>query len=255
MIHRRAWLVQAAFALLFCGLWELVTRRGWVDPLVLPSLTGSLRALWDVLHDASFVRQSLGTLARVGIAFLIAAPSAILLGLVIAERTHFARILNPALHFVLAVPQSIFLPLFILVFGVGDLQKIVFGVTHAFFIIAVSTVSAVESVPRGYVVAAHSFGASRRQTFFRVYVPAMLPILLTGMRIGMILNIVAILFAEMYASSGGLGMLIMQWTDTLQMERAMGAILLVSAATILMNEGWRGWENRVNRWQISAAER
>jgi NitT/TauT family transport system permease protein len=140
-------------------------------------------------------------------------------------------------------------------FGVGDLQKIVFGFTHAFFIIAVSTVSAVESVPDGYVVAARSFGATRPQTFFRVYVPAMLPILLTGMRIGMILNIVAILFAEMYASSGGLGMLIMQWTDTLQMERAMGAILLVSAATIGMNEVWRGWENRVNRWQISSMER
>lgn len=244
-LRRQSLAVQAAFLAAFLAVWEAASRIGGVDPDVLPALSDVVSALWLLKSDPAFLRHAGSTITRVAVAFAIGAPLAILFGFFIGERVRLERSVTPALNFALAVPQSMLLPLFILLFGVGDLQKIVFGVTHIFFVLALTTVAAVQSVPNAYGVAARSFGATRWQTRVLVFLPAMLPLLVTGMRTAMIFNVVGILLAEMYASRSGLGLLIMQWGEAYQVRKLMAAVLLISLVTISFNELMRIWEARL----------
>ena len=252
-MRRRAFLYQLLFLAAFLLVWEIASRTGIADAEQLPPFTIVMGMLGVLLVDPAFLSHCWSTLVRVIVAFAIGAPLAISIGFLLGEKMHLGEIINPIIHFVLAVPQSIFLPVFILLFGIGFLEKVVFGVTHIIFVVIVNTVAAVASVPRSLVLAARSFGATSSQIYRKIYLPAMAPLLVTGLRIGMIFNIIGILLAEMYASRSGIGQLIFQWGEEQRVTELMAAIVIVSLATILVNEAMRLWEARAGRW-MSAAE-
>ena len=112
---------------------------------------------------------------------------------------------KPLLFFAFSIPKSIFLPMFILVFGVGFAQKVGFGFFSTIFIVIMSTTTAVESVKPENLLVARSYGATPAQTVWRVYIPSMLPVLLEALRISMIFNLTGVMLAEMYASREGDG--------------------------------------------------
>jgi NitT/TauT family transport system permease protein len=237
---------------LFLGSWEAATRSGWIGIDVLPPFTTALEKLVELLGDRSFLKDFGATAARVGIAFAIGAPAALIAGFVLGEWREAERVTRPILNFALSIPQSIFLPVFILVFGIGAMQKIVFGITHLFFVTLVSTIGAVQSIPKEQVVALRSFGATRWQIYTRLYVPGMLPLVLTGLRLGMIFNILGVLLAEMYASQTGLGKAIFTWGEGGDTVPLTAAIIAVSGSTIILNEIMRGFERRAYRYQLEA---
>ena len=108
------------FAVVLLGGWELTARLAVVDAELLPPLSEVGAILWRFLHDPRFVADLGLTASEVAVAFLIAAPLAISTGFLLGERLHLAEAFNPVVHFILAVPQSIFLPVFILAFGIGS---------------------------------------------------------------------------------------------------------------------------------------
>src|SRR5713226_9143689 len=171
------------FAVVLLGGWEITSRLAVVDADLLPPLSEVGAILWRFLHDPRFIADLGLTASEVAVAFLIAAPLAISTGFLLGERLHLAEAFNPIVHFILAVPQSIFLPVFILAFGIGFLEKVLFGVTRACFVIVVNSYAAVRSIPRPLVAAARVFGATRAQIYTRIYLPAMLPLILTGLRL------------------------------------------------------------------------
>jgi len=156
-------------------------------------------------------------------------------------------------HFILAVPQSIFLPIFILAFGIGFIEKVLFGITHAHFVILINSFAAVRSIPRPLVTAARVFGATRAQIYMRIYLPAMLPLILTGLRLGMIFCIIGVLLAEMYASRRGIGGLIFDWGEGQQIPELLAGIVLISVLTIAVNEVMRLAELRFAGFHATAA--
>jgi NitT/TauT family transport system permease protein len=245
-MRRNARLIQLGALIGLVGLWELATATGRVDPALLPRPSDVALALAALAGDAAFRGHAAITAGRVLAAFAIGAPLAIALGCLIGESVALRRNLGPMVSFLLAVPQSIFLPVFIQLLGVGALQKIVFGVTHIVFVLAVTTIGAVQAVPRAQVLALRSFGASRRQIYTRLYLPAMAPLLVNGLRIAMIFNVLGILIAEMYAAQSGLGLLLTRWGEDYQIRKLMAAVVLVSAVTILFNEAMRACEARLD---------
>jgi NitT/TauT family transport system permease protein len=98
-------------------------------------------------------------------------------------------------------------------------------------------------------VAARSFGASRFRIYRSIYLPAMAPQVVTGLRLGVIFDIIGILLAEMYASKTGLGVLLLRWGESYAVDKLMAATVLISIATILINELMRIWEAHVGRWR------
>ena len=173
-------------------------------------------------------------------------------GFALGGNRRIGNALSGAFNLVLAVPQSIFLPIFILLLGLGFTEKLVYGLTHVFFVVAVSTAAAVREVPVAQVIAARSFGASRVRIYRSIYLPAMAPQIVNGLRLGLIFTVIGILLAEMYGSQTGLGILIFHWGEAYQVPDLLAGTLLVSSVTVAANEAMRVWEHHVGRWRFSA---
>jgi ABC-type nitrate/sulfonate/bicarbonate transport system permease component len=246
---------QIAFVALVIGLWSLGSWIGAFDPSILPPPAKVAMALQALLRNSDFLADSLDTVTRVVVAFAIGAPIALAAGFVMGENISVGRSLSPVFNLVLSVPQSIFLPLFVLIFGLGFTEKVIFGITHVFFVVAVNAMAAVRQVPHGQVMLAHSFGASRFRIYRSIDLPAMAPQVVTGLRLGIIFDIIGILLAEMYASRSGLGVLLLRWGESYAVDKLMAATVLISVATIVINESMRIWEVHVGRWREAVESR
>jgi ABC-type nitrate/sulfonate/bicarbonate transport system permease component len=242
-------LARFAIVLAIFALWEMLSRTGMVNPRLLPSASDTLSTLGDLLQRAS-VRNDLAVTAReVLTAFALAVPVGALIGYLIAEHRYFADVMKPLLFFAFSIPKSIFLPMFILVFGVGFAQKVGFGFFSTIFIVIMSTTTAVESVKVEHLKVARSYGATPAQTAFRVYLPSMLPVLLEALRISMIFNLTGVILAEMYASRDGIGHQIASWGENFQMKQLLAGVVMIAAIAMTFNELVRWVETRCSHWR------
>ncbi len=233
---------QVAIAAAAAVAWEFVSRRGIINPELLPPLSDVLATLWQLLHDPRFLADLRVTAVEVVVSFLIVAPTSIILGFFLAETPAAARLVNPVFHALMAIPKSIFLPIFILALGIGFTQKIVFGAVLAFFVIVVYAEAAVASVPSGFVTLGRAIGASRGQIYARIYLPAMLPLIIAGLRIGFIFVVTGVLLAEMYSAPVGVGRAIVHWGEYYEIRKLLAAVLLIVFVCIVINQLLEAWE-------------
>jgi NitT/TauT family transport system permease protein len=217
---------RVAIVVALFAIWEILSRSGVVNPRLLPSASDTLATLGDLLQRASVRKDLVVTATEVVTAFALAVPVGALIGFLIAENRYFSDVAKPLLFFAFSIPKSIFLPMFILVFGVGFAQKVGFGFFSTIFIVIMSTTTAVESVKIEHLTVARSYGATPAQTAFRVYLPSMLPVLLEALRISMIFNLTGVILAEMYASRVGIGHQIATWGENFQMKQLLAGVIL-----------------------------
>ena len=229
--------------------WELLSRTGIVNSRLLPSASDTIATLVDLLGRSSVRSDILVTGAEVLTAFVIAVPTGALIGILIAENRYFAEVVKPLLFFAFSIPKSIFLPMFILVFGVGFAQKVGFGFFSTIFIVIMSTTTAVESVKVEHLTVARSYGATPVQTAYRVYLPSMLPVLLEALRISMIFNLTGVILAEMYASRDGIGHQIATWGENFQMRQLLAGVVMIAVIAIAFNEMVRWGETKCSHWR------
>jgi ABC-type nitrate/sulfonate/bicarbonate transport system permease component len=232
----------------FAG-WELLARTGAVNARLLPSASDTLAMLGELLQRTSVRNDLIVTASEVATAFVVAVPIGTLIGFLIAENRYFAEVVKPLLFFAFSIPKSIFLPMFILVFGVGFAEKVGFGFFSTIFIVIMSTTTAVESVRIEHLTVARSYGATAAQTAYRVYLPSMLPVLLEALRISMIFNLTGVILAEMYASRDGIGHEIATWGENFQMKQLLAGVLMISAVAMAFNELVRSVEARCSHWR------
>ena len=241
----------ARFAIIVAilALWETLSRTGLVNPRLLPSASDTFVTLGNLLQRSSVRNDLLVTASEVLAAFALAVPFGCLVGYLIAEYRYFAEVMKPLLFFAFSIPKSIFLPMFILVFGVGFAEKVGFGFVSTIFIVMMATTTAVESVKVEYLTVARSYGATTAQTAFRVYLPSMLPVLLEALRISMIFNLTGVILAEMYASRDGIGHEIATWGENFQMKQLLAGVVIIAAVAMAFNELIRWVETRCSHWR------
>ena len=137
---------RVAIVLAVFALWEMLSRTWIVNPRLLPSASDTFVMLGELLQRAGVRNDLVVTASEVSTAFVLAVPIGTLIGFLIAENRYFAEVVKPLLFFAFSIPKSIFLPMFILVFGVGFSQKVGFGFFSTIFIVIMSTTTEVESV-------------------------------------------------------------------------------------------------------------
>src|SRR6185312_4394616 len=189
------------------------------------------------------------TAGEVIVAFMIAVPLGAAIGVLAAEHDYFGQVFKPMLFYVFSVPKSIFLPMFILVFGIGFQQKVAYAAFSTIFIVIMSAAAAVESVKADHLLVARSYGASRIQVLLRVYVPSMMPVLLEALRISMIFNFTGVMIAEMYASRTGIGQMISNWGENFQMPQLFSGVIFLATVAIVLNEIIRALEAKCSTWR------
>jgi NitT/TauT family transport system permease protein len=240
---------RLALLALVLGAWELLPRVGIINPMLLPPLSQVLAMLGDLLGRPAVHEAVAVTAGEVIVAFIIAVPLGAAAGIAIAESEYVGEICKPMLFYVFSIPKSIFLPMFILVFGIGFQQKVAYAAFTTAFVVLMSATAAVESVRADHVMVARSYGATQAQILWRIYVPSMLPILLETLRISMIFNFTGVMIAEMYASRTGIGHMIANWGENFQMPQLFAGVIVLATVAILFNEAVRALEVRCSTWR------
>jgi NitT/TauT family transport system permease protein len=242
-------LFRIALLAAFLGAWEFLPRTGIVNPMLLPPLSLVMETLGEILSRSDFREAMLVTSAEVLIAFIIAVPLGGAIGVLAAENAYFGAIFRPMLFYVFSIPKSIFLPMFILAFGIGFEQKVAYATFSTIFIVIMSASAAVESVKADYVLVAQSYGATRAQILRRIYIPSMMPILLETLRISMIFNFTGVMIAEMYASRTGIGHMIANWGENFMLPQLFAGVIVLAVAAMSFNELVRYMEARCSTWR------
>jgi ABC-type nitrate/sulfonate/bicarbonate transport system permease component len=227
--------VQAAFLIVLIVLWYLATTRWRVSPLLLPNPVAVWYDFWDILLTGEFVGDLRVTLTELAAAFAISSSSGVVVGYLVSRTRYRVRVLEPLFAAIYAIPIILFLPLYVLFFGLGMASKIALGATISFFPIALNTIAGFGHVDRTLVTAARSMGASDYQLFRYVLLPAALPIILTGMRMGFTVALLSIIGSETLASLEGLGHRIVHLAEGMEMARMFAYIAFVVAIAAILN--------------------
>jgi ABC-type nitrate/sulfonate/bicarbonate transport system permease component len=240
-------LVQLAFVVVLIGAWYIGTTWGKISPILLPNPVKVWDELLEVLWSLEFVGDLRVTLMELVIAFTISSTTGVTLGYLISRSQYSIRVFEPLFAGIYSVPIILFLPLYILFFGLGPASKIALGVSTSFFPIVLNTIAGFGYVDRIYVLSARSMGASDYQLFRWVLFPAAFPIILTGLRIGFTVALLSILGSETIASLAGLGHRIVHLAEGMDTARMFAYIAFVVAIALTLNTVTSSLEARARR--------
>ena len=250
---KRKYTILLARVVIILGIlfaWEATVKYGVVNIRLVPPPSLVYSTLTSLIASGILWEHLIVTLLEVFVSFIISVPLGIITGLLLARQVHFEKIFGSFIYLLVSVPKSVFLPIFVLTLGIGFKQKVAFGVAQAFFIIAINTATAVANVQRELILVGKSCGANTWQLYTKIYIPAMIPIVLVGVRLGIIFIITGVILAEMYVAKNGLGWLLSSWVDTFQMPEVFAIILVASMISIIINEMIRFYEKKVSQWRI-----
>jgi ABC-type nitrate/sulfonate/bicarbonate transport system permease component len=228
-------LVQAGFVIGIFLLWYFAATRWGVNRLLLPNPLAVYDNLLDILRNGEFVDDLETTLGELFVAFAISMTGGLTLGFLISRSAWLIRVFEPVFAALYAIPIILFLPLFVLFFGLGAASKIAIGATISFFPIVINTIVGFGNVDRVFVTAARAMGASDFHLFRYVLLPAALPVLLTGLRMGFTTALLSIIGSETLASLAGLGHRIVQLGEGMDMARMFAYIAFVIAIAATLN--------------------
>ena len=187
------------------------------------------------------------TLTEVAVAFTISCTTGVAIGYLISRSQFLIRVFEPLFAGFYSVPIILFLPLYVLFFGLGPGSKIAIGTTISFFPIVLNTIAGFGYVDKIYVTAARSMGASDVQMFRYVLLPAAFPVILTGLRVGFTVTLLSILGSETIASLAGLGHRIVHLAEAMETARMFAYIAFVVMIAAFLNTTVSSLERRAKR--------
>jgi len=228
-------LIQAGFLVGLIAIWYLAATRWGVNRLLLPNPVTVYDNLVDILRSGEFIDDLKTTLGELAIAFAISVTGGVTLGYLISRSPYWIEVFEPLLAAIYSIPIILFLPLFVLFFGLGPASKIAIGASISFFPIVINTIAGFGHVDRLFVTAARSMGASDYHLFRYVLLPAALPVILTGLRMGFTTALLAIIGSETLASLAGLGHRIVHLAEAMEMARMFAYIVFVIAIAVTLN--------------------
>jgi NitT/TauT family transport system permease protein len=204
------------------------------------ALSGVLRTRWGVpspldigetfvllTKDGSLPGHIAASLTRILGGFVIGSALAIVLGLLMGTSLFVRRFVEPYVHFLRHVPPIALISVALILFGLGENSKRFLIAYTTTFVVMLSTMAGVMSIPQNRIRPALCFGASRVQIFFRVVLPSTVSFIYTGMRIGLGNSFATVVVAEMLAAQSGLGFLIFYSYQILAIDRVLVGIIVL----------------------------
>jgi NitT/TauT family transport system permease protein len=240
----RAALQSVAVPAVILIVWEGLARAGAINPMLLPAPSRVLlrwihylepmqpydSAAGSWIHWAlsgELLSDAASSLYRVMMGFLIGTALAIPLGLAMGASEVAYSYFNPIVQVLRPIPPIAYVPLAILWFGLGNPPAFFLISLGAFFPVLMNTIAGVRSVDAVYVRAARNLGANRRSLFFRVVIPAAMPHIMTGVRVGFGVAFIVVIVAEMIAVNNGLGYRILEAREYFWSDKIIAGMLTI----------------------------
>jgi ABC-type nitrate/sulfonate/bicarbonate transport system permease component len=256
LTRRRALGFRLVAVAAFLGLWSLLAGIVVVfklfNPIFLPGPWLVLGSLAELAAKGQLWIHVRATLERVAVGFATGAGLGVALGLAAGQVRVVRDVVEPVVEMLRPIPPLAVLPLFIVWVGIGEPSKVGFITYATFFPIFLTTVTGVRQIDPLLLRAARSLGAGGLRLFVRVILPAALPDILTGLRLGVALAFFVIVISEFIGAEHGLGYLINDGRNFFLVPQMLGAAVVLGLLGYAGNGLVRLLERRLTRWQHPA---
>ena len=206
--------------------WELYARTGYA-PRYIVAPTEVMKTLWAMIINGSIFKHTGRSIERATVGFVIGSFFGTLAGLAAGVLKPVENFYDPIISLTYPVPKIALLPLIFTWFGIGDTAKFVIITMAVFYPTFIASFYGAKSVERVLIWSARNMGASRWQVFHRVVVPAAMPQVFNGLRVGLALSLIIMVTSELIAANEGLGYLIGAAQESLRFDIMYVALLII----------------------------
>lgn len=220
---------------IFLLIWEVAPRVGLADPIFVPPFSKVILAFCQLIVSGEMFKDVLISLQRAIIGFGLALVIAVPLGLLIGWFDRVEKFLDPLLQTFRQTSALALLPVFILIFGIGEVSKVAIIFWGVQWPILLNTISGVKTVDPLLIKSARSMGASPLTLFIKVILPGAFPSIFTGIRLSATSAILILIAAEMIGSNSGLGFLIYESQVKIEVPNMYAAILSIAILGLVVN--------------------
>ena len=231
------------------ALWQVLLMLGFGDRRFIPAPTDIAVRFWQLAANGELMVHTGVTLYRVFAGFLIGAIPAIAIGLVMAMFKPVRIFFDPLIAALFPIPKVALMPLLLLAFGFGDASKIALVATAVFFPVVVNTYAGAANIDRIYWDVAKNYGASSYVLFTRVVFFGALPMIFAGLKIALAVSFVVLVAAEFVASKSGLGYLIWNSWELLQVDYMFVGIVVIGILGLITAVMFQELERLVIPWK------
>jgi sulfonate transport system permease protein len=229
--------------------WALASKKQWVAPQILPAPAIVAQTLLEQVKSGELFLNFAISLARVAGGFALGGLIGVGLGVGMGLSRRIEQYLYPLFNAISQVPVLGWLPLAMMVLGIGESLKVVIIAHAALVPIAINTLKGIRNVPTAYLDVARSFKFSKRQLLGKVVFPASVPSVFVGVRYGLTQAWLSLVTVELLASSEGLGFLIVWGRQLFQLDLVLAAIIVVGVVGLVLDKALERLEARLLRWR------
>jgi len=220
---------------LLVGLWQAIDSFGYAPVSLLPPPGAVFMRLAQQLATGAFQQEIAVTLFRLFAGFLIAVILGVSIGLAAAASPAVNAVVRPLVRVLAPLPKVALYPALLLLLGFGHESKITLVAADAMFPILLSTYYGASMVEQKLIWSAMAAGTPRYQVLFKVVLPAAVPSILTGCRIGLVISCIVVFLAEMIASTDGLGHLLVTAARTFHAVDMFVPLIAISLLGLILN--------------------
>ena len=230
-------LISCLSPLVVLLIWELAVRTEMLDRRFFPPPSTVARVLFQLIQSGELSDHIWVSLRRIFLGFALGAVPGVLLGMLMGGFRSVRAFFDPIVAALFPVPKITLLPLFMILFGIGEISKIVTVATGGFFLVLITTMHGVMGIDPVLIQAGQNYGARGWKLFARVIFPASLPAIFTGLRLSLSISLLIIVAAEFVASDHGIGYFIWMSWSTLAVSKMYAGLVVIAMLGILFTNG------------------
>jgi NitT/TauT family transport system permease protein len=228
-------LIGVASPLLLLVLWEAAARVGLIDVRFFPAPSTIIMQLVLLARSGELELHLWASLQRLLWGFLLGGIPALLLGLAMGLYRPVRIAIDPLVAATYPVPKSAILPLVLLIFGLGEMSKVVMVALGVFYPILINTVAGVRNIQPIYLDVGRNFGATGWQVFRTIALPGALPNIMAGVKLGIGMGLILIAIAEMIGAREGIGYMIWNAWQILAVDTMYVGLMVIAILGFLFN--------------------
>jgi ABC-type nitrate/sulfonate/bicarbonate transport system permease component len=244
-------LINIASPVLLLLLWELLARAGMLDVRFFPAPSSIIDTFAHVVKDGSLWVDTRASLQRLLWGFLLGGIPALLLGVAMGLYRPLRALVEPLVAATYPVPKSAIFPLILLIFGLGEMSKIVMVATGVFYPVLINSATGVLEINKIYLDVGRNFRASRWQVFRTIALPGAIPHIMSGIKLGVGMGLILIAIAEMIGAKSGLGYMIWNAWEILSVETMYVGLIVIAVLGFLFSAVLNEVERLIVPWRTA----
>lgn len=234
---------------LVVGLWQLAASLAWMPSQVLPAPSRVAQAFAEMVRAGDLQANVEVSLYRIGVGALIGVTMGLAYGVWLGCSATARAYLEPISRALFAVPSLGWIPILILVFGIDESLKVLIVAKAVLVPVVIATAKGIRDIPERYVEVARVMRLSRTTRLLKLTLPASLPTIVSGLRLGLSHAFIALIVVEMLAATEGLGYMMVWGRKLFQLDIVMASMIVVGVAGFALDRGLKALERFIMRWK------